>query len=215
MDREIDVQHISQQAMDAANIIFAQNGYNIQVQTLTEADIRWCIAIQRDLPEMYRLPWDHSGTVLNDPDTFLFSFKIVDVEWRPAGACVFQYCPAINDGFPFLNLEMIQNFHLQNSVLDGNTLRFALYIAVLFMTDTRCGGLRLMFPVNTEVAEYYMQQYGFIDLTDGEKAILYRDANSLFEWFQRDKQPVEDVQQLNDNAATENRAGGKNGNNNA
>ncbi|WP_279616112.1 hypothetical protein [Kosakonia oryziphila] len=44
-----------------------------------------------------------------------------------------------------------------------------------------------MFPVNKEVTDYYMQQYGFIDLTDGEKAILYRDANSLFEWFQQDK----------------------------
>lgn len=207
MDREIDVQQISQQTLDSTNIIFAHNGYNIRVQALTEVDLRWCIAIQRDLPKTCRLPWAQNGAVLSDPDSFSFSFKIVDAEQRPAGACIFQYCPATENGLPFLNLEMIQNFHNQDSVLDGNTLRFALYVAVLFMADTGCGGLRLMFPVNAEVANYYIREYGFLDLTDGGKEILYRDANSLFEWFRRASRLVDDEQRLNDNAKK--RAGGK------
>lgn len=83
-----------------------------------------------------------------------------------------------------LNIEMLQNFRIRNSNLDGNTLRFALYVAVLFMVDTACAGLRLISPINTELADYYINHHQFVDLTGGLKQILYRDAEALFLWFQ-------------------------------
>lgn len=66
-----------------------------------------------------------------------------------------------------LNIEMLQNFRIRDSSLDGNTLRFALYVAVLFMVDTACAGLRLISPINTELADYYINNHHFVDLTGG------------------------------------------------
>ncbi|CAI1077500.1 hypothetical protein [Serratia proteamaculans] len=85
-----------------------------------------------------------------------------------------------------LNVEMLQNFHIQDSCLDGNTFRFALYAAVLFMVETQCVGLRLISPINARVADYYINEHHFIDITSGDNGILYRDAQALFQWFIED-----------------------------
>lgn len=169
MTGEIDVQRIGQKALEGTNIILARNHYNIRVQKLTAADIAWCVVMQSQQDRTYRLPWAMNGAALNDPDAFIFSFKILGADQRPAGACICYYCPAIDDNPALLNIEMIQNFHLRDSILDGNTLRFALYAAVLFMAEAKCGGLRLMSPINDEIADYYIRDHGFIDLTGGEK----------------------------------------------
>lgn len=69
---------------------------------------------------------------------------------------------------------------LYDPCLDGNTFRFTLYVVALFMAITECHGLRLIAPVNNRVATYYMRQYGFIDLTEGAREILYHDAAGLY-----------------------------------
>lgn len=195
---EDDIQLCGQQALDSTNAIFEASKRNIRVQMLTADDLNWCMALQRQQPEERRLPWNMSGAALTDPYAFKFSFKILDADQRPAGACICQFSPATQeDESPTLDVEMIQNFHIQDSILDGNTLRFALYAAVLFMAETKCGGLRLISPINEEVADYYIDEYGFIDIC--HKEILYRDAEGLFLWLEADNASVEDEQQLGDN----------------
>lgn len=195
---ENDIQLCGQKALDSTNAIFEGSERNIRVQPLTADDLEWCIALQRQQPEERRLPWNMSGATLTDPYAFKFSFKILDADHRPAGACICQFSPATqDDDSSTLDVEMIQNFHIQDSILDGNTLRFALYAAVLFMAETQCEGLRLISPINDEVADYYINEHGFSDIC--AKEILYRDAEGLFQWLQADTAPVEDDQQLGDN----------------
>ncbi|MDF7681552.1 hypothetical protein PT300_13535 [Enterobacteriaceae bacterium ESL0689] len=44
--------------------------------------------------------------------------------------------------------------------------------------------MRLMFPVNQTVADYYVKEYGFQDVTDdGSKDILYRSVTDLIDEF--------------------------------
>lgn len=78
-----------------------------------------------------------------------------------------------------LNIKMVQNFHLQNSVLNGNTFSFVLLVATLFMAETHCSGLRLISPVNEQVANYYIREHGFTDIS-GSKLILQLGADALF-----------------------------------
>ncbi len=186
MPHNFDIELIGQDALDSTNAIFEEADYNIRVQELTADDLVWCSHITNHLPHDKKLPWDHSGASLTDPESFKFSFKILDAYERPAGACICLFCPADNNVQAVLNIEMLQNFHIQDSILDGNTLRFALYAAVLFMVDTQCAGMRLISPINDEVADYYINDHRFEDITDGMKAILYRDAASLLEWFKDD-----------------------------
>ena len=192
MTGNIDVQSTGQEALNGTNKIFESNDYNFRVQMLTAADMDWCIAMQRDQPLHYRLPWNLAGGALDDPDAFSFSFKILDAVQRPAGACICHFCPATFEAPAILDVEMIQNFHIQDSLLDGNTLRFALYVLILFMADTQCTGLRLLSPVNETVADYYLQEHQFSDLTGGLKEVLYRDAADLYEWFKADTTQVDD-----------------------
>lgn len=195
---ENDIQIYKQRALDTTNTIFENSECNICVRMLTAEDLDWYIALQRQQPVERRLPWDMSGAALTDPHAFNFSFKILDADQRPAGACICQFLPATQaDESPVLNVEMIQNFHIKDSILDGNMLRFALYAAILFMAETKCEGLRLISPINEDVADYYINVYGFIDICG--KEILYRDAEGLFQWLQTDLTQVEDEQKLSDN----------------
>lgn len=183
MPHDFDVQALGRAALATANEIFAAAAYNIRVQMLTAEDLEWCIVQTRRQPENLRMPWALSGAVLDNPDAFNFSFKILDADQRPA----------------VLNVEMLQNFHIKCSSLDGNTFRFALYAAVLFMVATQCTDLRLISPLNTRVADYYINDHRFIDITSGEKGILYRDAQALFQWFIDDSASVEVEHYLSEN----------------
>lgn len=194
----LDVQRIGQRALSATNKIFEDLKYNIRVQMLTEADMDWCVHMTREQPRDRRLPWDRNGHALKSKDAFNFSFKILDADNRPAGACLCQFYPAAYEESACLNVEMLQNFHIQNSILDGNTLKFTLFAAVLFMADTGCTGLRLMSPVNDKVADYYINEHGFKDIL-GDKGILYRDAEGLLEWFRLHLVTLDDTQQMSDN----------------
>lgn len=199
MPHDFDVQALGRAALATANEIFAAAAYNIRVQMLTAEDLEWCIVQTRRQPENLRMPWALSGAVLDNPDAFNFSFKILDADQRPAGACLCQFCPATDEMPAVLNVEMLQNFHIKGSSLDGNTFRFALYAAVLFMVATQCTGLRLISPLNTRVADYYINEHRFIDITSGEKGILYRDAQALFQWFIDDSASVEAEHYLSEN----------------
>jgi hypothetical protein len=191
MPHDFNVQELGRRVLAITNEIFAVGEHNIRVQMLTAEDLEWCIVQTRRQPENQRIPWALSGAVLDYPDAFNFSFKILGVDQRPAGACICQFCPATGNMSAVLNVEMLQNFHIQDSCLDGNTFRFALYAAVLFMVETQCSGLRLISPINERVADYYINEHHFVDITFGDKGILYRDAQALFQWFIEDSTPTE------------------------
>ncbi|WP_413507204.1 hypothetical protein [Serratia proteamaculans] len=205
MPHDFNVQELGQRVLATTNEIFAAGEHNIRVQMLTAEDLEWCIVQTRQQPENQRIPWALSGAVLDNPDAFRFSFKILDADQRPAGACICQFCPATGKMPAVLNVEMLQNFHIQDSCLDGNTFRFALYAAVLFMVETQCVGLRLISPINARVADYYINEHHFIDITSGDNGILYRDAQALFQWFIEDSirpdssASVDAAQYLSDN----------------
>nr|WP_315290353.1 hypothetical protein [Serratia proteamaculans] len=205
MPHDFNVQELGQRVLATTNEIFAAGEHNIRVQMLTAEDLEWCIVQTRQQPENQRIPWALSGAVLDNPDAFRFSFKILDADQRPAGACICQFCPATGNMPAVLNVEMLQNFHIQDSCIDGNTFRFALYAAVLFMVETQCVGLRLISPINARVADYYINEHHFIDITSGDNGILYRDAQALFQWFIEDSirpdssASVDAAQYLSDN----------------
>lgn len=199
MPHDFDIQELGRAALATTNEIFTAAAYNIQVHMLTGEDLEWCIVQTRQQAENLRIPWALSGAALDNPDIFKFSFKILNAAQRPAGACICQFCPAAGDMSAVLNVEMLQNFHIQDSCLDGNTFRFALYAAILLMVDTRCTGLRLISPVNARVADYYINEHHFIDITAGDKGILYRDAQALFQWFIEDSASIEVAHYLSDN----------------
>lgn len=184
MPHVFNVRLIGEGALAATNDLLAEAGYGVRVQMMNAEDFEWCVALARQQPEERRIPWALNGAALDDPDGFMFSFKIQSIDDRPAGACICRFCPAAGEQLAMLNIEMLQNFRIRDSSLDGNTLRFALYVAVLFMVDTACAGLRLISPINTELADYYINYHQFVDLTGGLKQILYRDAEALFLWFQ-------------------------------
>lgn len=196
MNKGVDIQLAAQRALEDANLIFRRNRCDIRLAKLLPADLKWCIALQRSQPEAHQLPWSLCGHYCHDPHTFAFSFKMRCKESRPAGACVSQFCPASRHSPAMLNVEMLQNFHLTDSVLDGNTLRFALYAAVLFMAETECEGIRLITPLNRKVADYYISQFGFRET--GSMDILFRDAEGLYQWFLSEAEQVEVEQKPGD-----------------
>lgn len=189
-----DVREAAKIALAGANTLFMQGDLSLCVQTLSKTDLEWCIALQRFQPEYRRLPWDQCGRALSEPCAFAFSFKISDYSRLPAAACICQFCESTRAAPAWLNLEMLQNFHLRDSPLDGNTFRFTLYVVALFMAITECHGLRLITPVNDIVAEYYMREYGFIDQTEGAGEILYRDAAGLYAWLSGTGTRIDSVQ---------------------
>ena len=136
------------------------------------------------MPQEKRLPWDHVGNVIDNSKYFSFVFKIVEHVERPAGASICLFCPMSEGKAAELNLEILQNFEIQPSTLDGNTLRFTLYAAIFFMAEARCAGIRIISPINEKVADYYINEHEFIDITSGMKTILYRSAGSLYRWLE-------------------------------
>jgi len=199
MKQDVDIQLAAQRALEAANLIFETCQCYIRLRRLLPADLAWCIALQRGQPEAHQLPWDISGGYYNDRHTFAFTFRLLSEKNRPAGACVSQFCPASPRCPAMLNIEMLQNFHLLDSILDGNTLRFALYAAILFMAETECEGIRLISPLNKDVAAYYISEFGFEEMCGSD--ILYRDAEALYQWFLADVKQVEDERKPGDNEA--------------
>ncbi|ROP61842.1 hypothetical protein EDF81_0316 [Enterobacter sp. BIGb0383] len=179
-------------ALSSANTLFMRGDLDLHVQTLNKIDLDWCIALQRFQPDDRRLPWDQCGRTLYDPCVFAFSFKTTEHSRLPAAACICQFCEPTEAVPALLNLEMLQNFRLQDSILDGNTFRFTLYVVAIFMAITECRGLRLIAPVNNRVATYYMRQYGFIDLTEGAREILYHDAAGLYSVLSGTSTRIED-----------------------
>ncbi|HDK6650628.1 TPA: hypothetical protein MXC98_001632 [Klebsiella variicola] len=170
-------------AVEQTNELFRQADKPLVACLLSELDLEWCISAVRNMPEERQLPWDQIGAMLRDDNALNFCFKLLDARHRPAGACICEYCPG--DGV--LNVEMLQNFQIQPSILDGNMLKFALYAIVLFLLETEGSGVRLMFPINQAVAAYYVEEHGFLDITDdGSRDILYRSAADLVDWFRRD-----------------------------
>lgn len=180
----MDIRNIARQTLNVANSVFIRLGYAIHVRRFTIEDMAWCIHLSRSQPEERQLPWDTSGAALTDANAFNFSFSLIYAENKPAAACFTRFCPP--DGPPpaMLNIDMVQNFHLRDSVLDGNTFSFVLLVATLFMAETDCSGLRLISPINEQVASYYIDQHGFKDIS-GNKLILYREADALFRWLQQ------------------------------
>lgn len=175
----MDIRDIDRQTLSTANWVFAQLGYAFRVRLFTIEDMAWCIHLTRCQPDERQLPWDTSGAALTNPNAFNFSFLFTDTENKPAAACFTRFCPSY-DLFPaMLNIEMVQNFHLRNSLLDGNTFSFVLLVATLFMAETHCSGLRLISPVNEQVAIYYIHEHGFTDIS-GSKLILQLGADALF-----------------------------------
>ncbi|WP_034911840.1 hypothetical protein [Erwinia sp. 9145] len=188
----LDIKSIIQRTLSTTNDIFSELEYNVRVHELTAEDIDWCIHLSKMLPNEKQLPWDRSGSTLTDDDAFNFSFKITDADNKPAGACISRFCQENDENQAFLNIEMIQNFHIYDSILDGNTLKLALFAAILFMAETNCAGLRLISPLNDEIADYYIDTYAFEDIS-GNKEILFRDAHSLLAWFASQVTPVADA----------------------
>lgn len=170
-------------AIEQTNELFRQANQPLVACLLSELDLEWCIAAVRNMPEERQLPWNQTGLMLRSANAFNFCFKLLDARHRPAGACICEYCPDDD----VLNIEMLQNFQIQPSILDGNMLKFSLYAVVLFLLETDGVGVRLMFPINQAVAAYYVEEHGFQDITDdGSRDILYRSAADLVDWFRRD-----------------------------
>lgn len=103
-------------AVEQTNELFRQADKPLVACLLSELDLEWCISAVRNMPEERQLPWDQIGAMLRDDNAFNFCFKLLDARHRPAGACICEYCPG--DGV--LNVEMLQNFQIQPSILDGN-----------------------------------------------------------------------------------------------
>ncbi|MEI7189550.1 MULTISPECIES: hypothetical protein [Dickeya] len=183
MHEGFSIREIGQSALASTNELFIEARHGVRVAELTADDLAWCVALTRNLPEDRKLPWDQCGGVLAELDTFNFSFKLLDKDYQPAGACLCRYCPATADLGAVLNIEMIQNFNIMPSILDGNTMQFALWAVIYFMLDTECEGVRLMSPINDDIADYYIREHGFWDIS-GDRSILYRDADGLVTWFQ-------------------------------
>ncbi|EET6913163.1 hypothetical protein EOQ02_18385 [Escherichia coli] len=220
-----NIQNAGIQALITTNDLLIQANKEFRVAPLTNDDMDWCIASSRALPEEHRLPWDQNGGAINAPDAFNFSFKLLDMGSRPAGACLCTYCPGVelreneepSETGPTLNVEMLQNFHIRDSELDGNTLKFALYAILFFIIETRCTGIRLIEPINDRIADYYIAQ-GFEDLTEGSKEILWRSSEDLLHWFQEgfaaseSNSTIDSEQILGDNESSMNELdGGENG----
>ncbi|MBA0172704.1 hypothetical protein WCT78_08270 [Pectobacterium versatile] len=211
-------------ALASTNEILGLADKDFRVAQLTTIDLEWCIAHTRNTINTHQLPWAKNGGVLENPDTFNFSFKLLDTEDRPAAACMCSFCPRTEweengehfDEGPTLNVEMLQNFHLRDSELDGNTLKYALYTVLFFIVETECTGVRLIEPINDIVANYYLAQ-GFEDITGGSKAILWRSSENLLQWFSEEIQlannDIEGEYFLGDNEFNESEFnGGENGN---
>ncbi|MDC9817990.1 hypothetical protein R0L47_07575 [Pectobacterium polonicum] len=211
-------------ALASTNEILGLADKDFRVAQLTAMDLEWCIAHTRNTINIHQLPWAQNGGVLENPDTFNFSFKLLDTEDRPAAACMCSFCPRTEwaengehfDEGPTLNVEMLQNFHLRDSELDGNTLKYALYAVLFFIVETECTGVRLIEPINDIVANYYLAQ-GFEDITGGSKAILWRSSGNLLQWFSEEIQlannDIEGEYFLGDNEFNESEFdGGENGN---
>ncbi|GKW10252.1 hypothetical protein PEC301899_05340 [Pectobacterium carotovorum subsp. carotovorum] len=211
-------------ALASTNEILGIADKDFRVAQLTDIDLEWCIAHTRNTIHTHQLPWDQNGGVLENPDAFNFSFKLLDINDMPAAACMCSFCPRteweedgehIEEG-PTLNVEMLQNFHLRDSELDGNTLKYALYAILFFILETQCTGVRLIEPINDSVANYYITQ-GFEDITGGSKTILWRSSENLLQWLREDIQVVNDDVEgeyfLGNNELNENESnGGENGN---
>ncbi|ORJ18635.1 hypothetical protein BS639_24275, partial [Rouxiella silvae] len=148
---DINLREIEHNALEVSNLLFEKAGYNFRVSKLTIADLDWCRAMSRQQPKNKWIPWE-------------FCFKLLDLSNKPAAACMCQYSKVINAEQDYLDVEMIQNFAIKTSVLDGNTFRFALYTLIFFMRDARCHGIRVMSPINSKVADYYINKYNFVDI---------------------------------------------------
>ncbi|EJG2210050.1 hypothetical protein GWI96_13285 [Proteus sp. G4380] len=184
---ELTIRECGEEAIRLTNELFQQSEQSFMAYLLNESDLAWCIASTRNFPPERQLPWDHAGQTFQNDNGFSFCFKFLDMQNRPAGACICEYC---SDNV--LNIEMIQNFQIKSSILDGNTLKFMLYTIVFFLLLTQGTGVRLMFPINENVATYYVEKHGFQDLTgDGSKEILYRSAEDLLNWFEQNNRSVD------------------------
>lgn len=82
MPHDFNVQELGQRVLATTNEIFAAGEHNIRVQMLTAEDLEWCIVQTRRQPVSQRIPWELSGTALNNPGAFKFSFKILDANQR-------------------------------------------------------------------------------------------------------------------------------------
>lgn len=199
---DINLREIERNALEVSNLLFEKAGYNFRVSKLTIADLDWCRAMSRQQPKNKWIPWEFMGSLFYHKNSFNFSFKLLDLSNKPAAACMCQYSKVINAEQDYLDVEMIQNFAIKTSVLDGNTFRFALYTLIFFMRDARCHGIRVMSPINSKVADYYINKYNFVDIL-GSKEILYRDSKSLSAWLRVDvesrKSLIVSEQLLSDN----------------
>lgn len=185
---EQTIEDYGKSAIKQTNELLRQANKPVLVDLLNTEDLEWCIAAMRNVTPERQLPWHQMGYMLREENAFNFCFKLTDKAHRVAGACLCEYCPADN----VLNVEMLQNFRITPSVLDGNLFRFALYTIVLFLLGCRGKGVRIMFPVNRKVASYYIEKFDFYDITDDNTGdILYRDTSDLIAWFVRDTALVE------------------------
>ncbi|ANS44896.1 hypothetical protein [Serratia inhibens] len=184
----ISIRQHGADAIDTTNRYFLDTGLPLVANTLSQQDLEWCMAMVRNLPEEKRLPWETVNASLDDDEAFNFAFKILDAMDRPAGACACDYIQAEQ----VLNVNMLQNFSPEGSVLDGRMLTYALVTIVFFLVDTEGTGVRLMFPVNDGVADYYINRHQFVDITNGAKLILYRSADELSAWFSTLQLPLVD-----------------------
>ncbi|MDF7681553.1 hypothetical protein PT300_13540 [Enterobacteriaceae bacterium ESL0689] len=125
---ELTIRESSEAAVELTNRLFRQTDKLLVACLLSEPDLEWCIASMRSMPEERKLPWDQIGATLRDDNAFNFCFKLLNACDRPAGVCICEYCPSDR----ILNIEMLQNFQIHQSILDGNTLKFALYTIIFF-----------------------------------------------------------------------------------
>lgn len=184
----LTVRQYGADAIATTNRYFLATHLPLIANALSQQDLEWCMAMVRNLPEERRLPWDTVNASLYDEEAFNFAFKLVDSADRPAGACVCEYVQEEQ----VLNVNMLQNFSPQGSVLNGNMLTYSLVTIVFFLADTGGTGVRLICPVNERVADYYINRHEFVDITDGEKLILYRSADELASWFTTLQLPLVD-----------------------
>lgn len=176
------------EAIATTNQYFLATRLPLMANALSPQDLEWCMVMVRNLPKERRLPWDTINASLYDEEAFNFAFKLLDSAERPAGVCVCEYVQEEQ----VLNVNMLQNFAPEGSVLDGNMLTYSLVTIVFFLADIGGTGVRLMSPINEQVADYYINRHKFVDITRGAKLILYRSADDLASWFTTLQLPLVD-----------------------
>lgn len=179
----VDVQDEGAKAIESTNEFFENTGKPFVITRMTEQDLRWCI--NRSSQSPVPLDWRYVGGDLEREDGYNFCFKLTcedeeinPLPERPQGGCACSYSQYNST----VTIEMIQNFSLPDSPLDGRMMEYSLITIIFFLGEVNGTGVFIDNPVNDEICDHYIDVYGFSPF-DGNRSLLYISADELTEWY--------------------------------